>query len=145
MHQKTMEVSKNQVVILVCKASGLPIPTVNLQRINILYEWESLFNQPYINESESLWWYELKEYSDRDAYRCLANNTVDEFATSEVVVLSVIGQRIHYYITFIFFIIFRLYTTCVQRVYHYSLSCSLLRSAVCSRYQQSVNFMLDDE
>lgn len=116
MHQKTMEVSKNQVVILVCKASGLPIPTVNLQRINILYEWESLFNQPYINKSESLWWYELKEYSDRDAYRCLANNTVDEFATSEVVVLSVIGQRIHYYITIIFFNNFPL-------VYHLCVAC----------------------
>ncbi|PIK51671.1 hypothetical protein BSL78_11433 [Apostichopus japonicus] len=91
MHQKTMEVSQNHKVILVCQASGFPIPNVNLQRINTLYEWESLSNQPHINESESLWWYELKEYSDRDAYRCLANNTVDEFATSEVVVLSVIG------------------------------------------------------
>ncbi|XP_071843630.1 uncharacterized protein [Apostichopus japonicus] len=91
MHQKTMEVSQNHIVILVCQASGFPIPNVNLQRINTLYEWESLSYQPHINESESLWWYELKEYSDRDAYRCLANNTVDEFATSEVVVLSVIG------------------------------------------------------
>lgn len=118
MHQKTMEVSQNHIVILVCQASGFPIPNVNLQRINTLYEWESLSNQPHINESESLWWYELNEYSDRDAYRCLANNTFDEFATSEVVVLSVIGQLENSFLHYDdFFIIFRVYTTCVCSVY----------------------------
>lgn len=107
MNTTQLLVPKDHTISLVCLASGSPKPNVMLQIITDDNMWERLpINSQSVssNGTASLWRYQLSEYKDRAAYRCLANNTDSAYVTSEIVVLWVEGKfKLLYHVKVPFF------------------------------------------
>lgn len=107
MNTTQLLVPKDHTISLVCLASGSPKPNVMLQIITDDNMWERLpINSQSVssNGTASLWRYQLSEYKDRAAYRCLANNTDSAYVTSEIVVLWVEGKfKLFYHVKVPFF------------------------------------------
>lgn len=109
MNTTQLLVPKDHTISLVCLASGSPKPNVMLQIITNENKWERLpihSQSVSSNGTATLWRYQLSEYKDRIAYRCLANNTDSAYVTSEIVVLWVEGEfKLRYNSKFLFYLI----------------------------------------
>ncbi|PIK61054.1 hypothetical protein BSL78_01978 [Apostichopus japonicus] len=79
-----------------CLANGIPPPDVQLQRLSNETEWRNHYvEEQQIEKTEDggnvLWNFHIidKQYRDDVTYRCIANNTNDEFAHSSSTTLTV--------------------------------------------------------
>lgn len=79
----------NKNVVIECGVSGVPAPDVYLQKKLATGSWITLTEEPSSEKETSKWIFNIsEEHTDGDSFRCIANNTLDDMATSKFVVVQ---------------------------------------------------------